>query len=612
MSNFSLQNLSLTFPSRPIFEKANLTVLIGERIGVLGLNGEGKSSLFRLLIGEIKADQSTPSFLFDRPKNLKFFYIPQELPQECLTLETLEEIFFYFYPDLSLEEETGVLIWSRFKSYAKFFSLQGNPVHFSGGQWRKVALCLGLASDADVLLWDEPTNHLDLETIEIFEEKCLELSKTQLIISHDRSLLQTICNRIIHIHQRKISKFEGSYEEYLNFLKTQQENQQKFLEKLNNKQRREKAWIERGVSARRTKSKKRIEEFQNLKQEITSLKSKFSKPLSLSLMGSNRKTKQLLEFTDVEFAYPNHEFLFKNMSFILAQGNKIGILGPNGAGKSTFLKLILGEVLPTKGTIKRAQDCKIAFFSQQREELPLEQSPWEWFGEGTDHIFVENRSISLVAYLEGFLFGAEQLRRPIKTFSGGEKNRLRLAKFLQKAADIYIFDEPTNDLDLETIGILEEELGRFQGAIILVSHDRTFLENTTQICWAIEDQGLLFFQGGLGQAREFLEQKALLLSQQGKKSYTEHEKGLKQKQQKQEKQGKTKISFKEQKRLELIPREIEEKEKLLEEVIALLSSPPIQSDRDWFKQMATKEGDLRQSLEKLYEEWAELEKKSIS
>lgn len=535
----TLKNLSLTYPHKVIFKEAFFVLNQGDRIGVLGLNGHGKSSLFKILNKEATPDHSVPPFLFDRVKESSLFLVPQELPLED-TSRDIENYLYIFYPEIdvrmkrlkiieekltqgtedmdplldsqaNLYQELEQLGYDRlinsYMSYLKLFELDPSAkvISLSGGEQRKVALSLGLSAPHAIILWDEPTNHLDLSTIELFEDELRQSNKTFMLITHDRTLLNNIAERIVHIQHGQIKSFEGTYAAYLEFLQEEEKKRLSSLNKLSNYHRRETAWISRGAKARRTKSKKRIEEYQNLSQAIQELKSLAHSQVSLQLKKSQRQTKVLVEGTDISFSYGD-KVIFENLNVTLQKGDKIGLIGDNGQGKSTLLKIMNGELLPTAGKLRRAENLGAGFFSQKREQLNPDITPWELIGEGIDYVISNTGEKKHVAgYLENFLFSSEELRRPIKTFSGGEKNRLQLAQFMKHAMDLWIFDEPTNDLDLETIGILEEELKNYSGALIIVGHDRAFLENVCTQFWWMHDGVIDRFYGDYSQVESYRE-----------------------------------------------------------------------------------------------------------
>jgi ATP-binding cassette subfamily F protein uup len=520
----NLKNISLNFGLKTVFKKAQLTVNVGDRIGLLGLNGKVKSTLFKILNDEVVPDHTTPPFEFHKARgedNQRFslFYVPQELPLEGNEHLSINDYFFVFYPELKVmfendlekfEQHHGWELIQNYESFLKYFNLLDLDKivsELSGGEQKKILLSLGLSSIANLILWDEPTNHLDIETIRLFEDELSSTTKAFMLITHDRYLLSKLTKRILHIQNGVIESFAGSYTDYLQFLEESEHSKMKLLEKLKNNLEREQAWMRQGVKARRTRSKKRVEDFNELKDKVTTIKSEAKRNLDLNLSKSNRQTKVLASFSDMSFSYPGTDkSLFDNISGEIQKGNKIGLLGNNGVGKTTLLKLILEELQPVKGKIKTADGLKAQYFSQKRDELEVNSTPYQVLGDGSDFVDLPDGSKKHVfSYFESFLFHRDDIHRPLKTFSGGEKSRLQLALNLTRVGDILIFDEPTNDLDLETIQILEEKLGAFQGAVILISHDRTFLSTVTNKVWLLEDGKLQNFEGGYEQVAPYLE-----------------------------------------------------------------------------------------------------------
>lgn len=521
----SLKNINLTFGTKTLFKNAQLSVSAGDRIGLLGLNGKGKSTLFKILTGEVVPDHSTPPFEFnkargdgDDSKKFSLFYVPQELPVEGHEKTSLHDYFFVFYPELKelysknydeFERLGGWALIQNYESYLKYFGHQDltKPIAaLSGGEQKKILLSLGLSSEANLILWDEPTNHLDIETIKLFEDELSSTSKAFMLITHDRFLLSKLTRRILHIRHGKIENFDGSYADYLAFLERDENAKLRLLDKLKNNLEREQAWMRQGIKARGTRSKKRVENFLDLRQKVSTIKSEAKKSLDLTLQKSGRQTKVLASFENLSFRYAGQEELFNQISGEIQKGNKIGLLGRNGVGKTTLLKLIKGDLSPTSGKLKTALDLKVQYFSQKRDELEIDMSPYQLLGDGNDFVALPDGSKKhVISYFENFLFDRDDINRPLKTFSGGEKSRLQLAFNLTKEGDILIFDEPTNDLDLETIQILEEKLSEFQGAVIVISHDRAFLSTVTNKVWLIDDKKLQNFEGGYDQVAPYLD-----------------------------------------------------------------------------------------------------------
>lgn len=521
----SIKNISLTFGTKTIFKNAQLSISTGDRIGLLGLNGKGKSTLFKILEGSVVPDHSTPPFEFnkargdgDDSKRFSLFYIPQELPVTGHEDVSVKDYFFVFYPELKALYETHLDEFERlhgweliqdYESYLKYFGhtdLDKKITDLSGGEQKKILLSLGLSSIANLILWDEPTNHLDIETIKLFEDELNSTSKAFMLITHDRFLLSKLTRRILHIQHGRIENFDGSYTDYLAFLERSEQAKMSLLNKLKNNLEREQAWMRQGVKARGTRSKKRVENFLDLKDRVSTIKSEAKKTLDLSLQKSGRQTKVLVSFADMDFEYSKSKVLFEGITGEIHKGNKIGLLGQNGVGKTTLLKLIKGDLNPTAGKMKTAENLQIQYFSQKRDELDIDTTPYQLLGDGNDFVALPDGSKKhVISYFESFLFERDDINRPLKTFSGGEKSRLQLAFNLTKPGDILIFDEPTNDLDLETIQILEEKLAEFPGAVILISHDRAFLSTVTNKVWLIDEKKLQNFEGGYEQVSPYLD-----------------------------------------------------------------------------------------------------------
>jgi ATP-binding cassette subfamily F protein uup len=625
----TLQNLSLHYPHKVIFQDVTFTLNQGDKIGVLGLNGHGKSSLFKVIAGLVKPDTTVPPFIYDKNKDFSYFYVPQELTN--LSDWTIENYFFEFHPEMKvlkirldkinemlgtgegnfdklINEQSHIYeelhklgedkVHAQYMSYLKFFGMENferNMSSLSGGEQRKVVLALGLSAPQELILWDEPTNHLDLETIQDFEEELQASRKTFMIISHDRSLLTNVVDRILHIQRGKLRSFSGTYGAYLEFLQADQLRREKELDKLSNYQRRETTWIKRGAKARRTKSKKRIEDYGTLNKAIQDLKAQAHKSVSLDLKSSGRKSKILISAEDLTLKFGDRT-LFEGLNFSIAKGDKIALMGRNGVGKSSLLKILLGEIEQTSGTVKKLDSLDVGYFSQKREALKDHETPWTMIGEGIDFVLSNTGEKRHVAsYLENFLFSSDEIKRPIHTFSGGEKNRLQLAQFMKHARDIWIFDEPTNDLDLETIGILEDELSKYEGALIIIGHDRSFIDNVTDKCWVLHEGRIENFEAGFSQAEMFLE--AIRLEQELKKKAPPV---VVQKQ-----VAKEKMTNKERNRYNDLQKEIEK----LEAKILGFKEEMVSAGFSKLSELQTKLDASESKLEILFTEWADLESK---
>lgn len=542
-----LQNINLAFGQKVIFHEAKLTINEGDRIGLIGLNGQGKSTLFKVLTGEVAPDTCGTPFIFDKNKErFSLFYIPQELDTESYPELSVKNFYLSFYPKLySLHDQLESIQQTLTKNYTdetlldkqqelldQFESLNGweiensylsylrtfrvNLQHqdikkMSGGEQRKLALCIGLSSKENLILWDEPTNHLDIETIEQFEDELHNSSQTMMIISHDRYLLNNVSNKIIHIENGQINSFQGNYLDYLEYLEQKEQELAKQLDKLQNRHRRELAWMRQGVKARGTRSKKRVEGYHNLSSNIAELKAKSKRIIDINLEHSGRKSKQLIKIEQGHFSYQD-KIIFQQLNLGVCKGDKIALIGPNGSGKTTLVNILREKHLLTQGVYKALDDLKVIVFDQKRETLDHTKTPFQVVGEGQDFVhFADGRKKHVMSYLEGYLFSRDQLNRPIHTLSGGEKNRLQLAMFMKQSADLWIFDEPTNDLDIETIEVLEQELKAYKAAVIIIGHDRAFLDNVCKTTWLVHNHHIEIFEGGHTQVAPYLQ--ALKLEQ---------------------------------------------------------------------------------------------------
>lgn len=641
----SLKNLSLTFGDKTIFDNTSFQIDHGDKVGLIGLNGVGKSSLFKVLTGEQGAD-TTSNFVFDKasPKQGAELEYSVFLVEQSFSLPnypcTAREYLFDYYPELKklndsykktveshdldkqqkvLTEMERVHFWDMqngYESYLKASELEGmdrDVKDLSGGEQKKILLALGLVSKANLILWDEPTNHLDIESVKKLEDELIASNKSFVIISHDRHLLSKVCNKIVHIHNSKINEFKGSYADYLEYLNVKEEQRIKSLAKLRNTLKRETEWMRQGIKARGTRSKKRVEGFENLSKKVTDLKNAAKKEIELNINDSGRKTKRLAGFKTVDFSYSEKE-MFNNLNFDLFKGEKIGVLGPNGAGKTTLMRLISGQLKPTSGEVFHADDLIINYFDQKREELNQNTTPYHLLGEGEDYVhFADGRSLHVSAYFEKFLFNKDQLKRPLSSFSGGELNRLQLAINLKNESDVWIFDEPTNDLDIESIEILEEKLAAFQGTLLVISHDRSFLENVTNKIWVVKDKNIEQFNSGYSQVQAFLD--VLKLEEELKKEIPSKNEQLSEVEKAETNFKPAKLSNKEKELLKKLPQKIEDLELTISELEENINAVDYQSldakASEELNRMVQEKDDKETELLDFYELLEQLEARNL-
>tara|TARA_R110002072_G_scaffold534_6_gene3877 strand:- start:55542 stop:57509 length:1968 start_codon:yes stop_codon:yes gene_type:complete len=540
----TLNHIHLAFGERVIFNDEKIIIKDDDRIGLLGLNGQGKSSLLKIINGEVTPDTVVPPFQVDQAETFSVFHVPQELPEHINLSITPTELFYSFFPELNelhlrseeinskfenelTESETqkllneqknvfdkidhmdGWKVFDLFQSYLKYFGFEEieKPLsELSGGQLKKIILSIGFSSNASLILWDEPTNHLDINSIELFEDELRNQNKAFLLVTHDRYLLSKVCNRIYQIDRGSIKDFKGTYAQYLEHLHESEELRVKSLQKIQNSLKRETEWMRQGIRARGTRSKKRVENYHGLLKSVQTIKNNARNKIQLDISASRKKTKKILSLDSASFQYDEGKSIFKNVSLEVFKGDKIGLIGDNGIGKTTLVNCLIGDLLVSAGKQYRADELNVQYFKQMKDEWEGSLTPYDILGDGTDYVSLPDGSKMHVAgYFQKFLFHQSQLNRPISTFSGGEKTRLQLAYHLRTAGDIWIFDEPTNDLDLDTINLLEETLTNFKGTVLLISHDRSFLSNVTNKTILMANKSLEVFQGGYSQAEEFIE-----------------------------------------------------------------------------------------------------------
>ncbi len=639
----NLSNINLNFGEKNIFTNARFTISENDRVGLIGLNGQGKSTLFNIITGKQIPDISEPAFIFDKNKDLfSSFLIPQELDVESFPDLSVSQFYLSFYPELysihrqlrivetkliedfentnllnqqqslleRFEHLEGWRIESSYLSYLNYFELENreaSPNKLSGGEQRKIALSIGLSTPANFILWDEPTNHLDIETIKKFEDELENCQKTYMIISHDRYLLNNVTNKIVHIENGKINSFQGTYLDYLEHLEEKEKERVKHLDKLQNKHRRELAWMRQGIKARGTRSKKRVEGFENIKTDIQKLKEKSRKLINIQMTHTARQSKQLIEIKDGNFGYQN-ELILKNLNLKICKKDKVALIGANGAGKSTLINILRNQLQLNDGVRNEVDQLKVIVFDQKRASLDLNKTPYEIVGAGQDFVHFDNGTKKhVMSYLEDYLFPREQIHRPSHTLSGGEKNRLQLAMFMRQSADLWIFDEPTNDLDIETIEILEQQITNYEDAVLIIGHDRAFLDNTCSKTWLIHEKQVEIFEGGYSQVEPYLEAIELEKGLKETTSSPEREQASEQSSNK-----KSKMSYIEKQRWKVIEEEIAQTEKdveLLKNKMAQFdyqNSPPIELE-NLHKSSQEKE----QELERLYLEWEDLSNKEF-
>lgn len=580
MPYITLENASLAFGHVALLDKVAFQLDAGERVGLIGRNGAGKSSMLKALAGEIKLDDGKVW----TEKSARTVYVPQEpeLNPDHTIYEAVAEGLgavqktLVAYHDVThkmsepdadfdtLMKEMEVLqhdldnlgAWemqSKIETVLTKLSLDADVVisTLSGGWRKRVALGRALVAEPEVLLLDEPTNHLDLEAILWLEELLLSFKGAVLFITHDRRFLNRLATRIVELDRGKLTDFVGTYSNYLvkkeELLAIETMQAAKFDKVL----AQEEVWIRQGIKARRTRNEGRVRNLEKLRLERVARRERQG-DVKLNIDAGERSGKLVAELSNVSKSYGD-KTLITNFSTRILRGDRIGLLGPNGIGKTTLLKLILGEIEPDSGEIERGTKVNVAYFDQMREALDEEMTLADTISPGSDFIEIGTERKHVISYLEDFLFAPQRSRSPVKSLSGGERNRLLLARLFARPTNVLVLDEPTNDLDIDTLELLESLLQAYQGTLFLVSHDRDFLENTVTQVIAFEGNGVLDeFGGGYDDWLRFSQQRDAK-----KASNKQTVKKATPKQGEKPKAVVQKLSTNERKELETLPLEIE-------------------------------------------------------
>lgn len=574
-----LDKVSLAFGHIPLLDVVDLQIDAGERICLVGRNGTGKTTLLRLISGEVKADDGT---IWHRP-GIKISTLTQEMLNAAdhsvfdVVAGGLEQagklITQYHKITQQLEtnhtnklvERLGELqqqldasdAWRLEQRVAAVISRLGLSAdlifsNLSGGYQRRTVLARSLVIEPDLLLLDEPTNHLDIDGIKWLEEYLLNFNGAILLVTHDRSFLKRLATRIIDLDRGRLSSWPGDYRVYQQY-RTQQLNDEAAQDqRFDKKLAQEELWIRQGIKARRTRNEGRVRALQAMRTERAQRRTQSGR-IKLGTERGIESGKLVVEADGIGYVCED-EWLFKDFSTRILRGDRVGIIGANGVGKTTLLKVLLGQLEVHAGSVKLGTKLQIAYFDQQREQLDLEKTVRDNLNQGSDMISIGGRMRHVVGYLQDFLFPPQQIHSPVKSLSGGERNRLLLARLFAKPANVLVMDEPTNDLDVETLELLEEFLIEYDGTLLLVSHDREFLDNVITSTLVFEEPGrLLGYVGGYSdwlRQRQTARPDASLGDPASIKTKNVEKKGNKS-------TRKLKLSYKEQRELKKIPEEIE-------------------------------------------------------
>lgn len=635
MPLLTLENACLAFGHHALLNQAALQLDPGERVGLIGRNGSGKSSLLRALAGEIKLDDGLVWIAL----GTNVAYIPQEpildengsvFAEVARGLGTLAQTLLDYHQvshalgekgaDTAalldrmqqlqgvLETQNGWSIHHKVETAINRLDLQEDAIvgTLSGGGRKRVALARTLVVSPDVLLLDEPTNHLDFASIEWLEEMLQSFSGSVIFITHDRRFLDNVATRIIELDRGELKSFSGNFSAYqqkkVELLEIEAIHNRKFDKVLS----QEEVWIRKGIQARRTRNEGRVRRLEALRLERAARRDRIGN-VNFRVDAGQYSGKMVAELEHVTKCYGN-KIIIQDFSCRIMRGDRVGLLGPNGAGKSTLLKLILGELQPDSGTIRLGTKLSIAYFDQLREQLDEDKTLVDSISQGSEFVEINGVRRHVISYLEDFLFPPQRARSPVKSLSGGERNRLLLARLFTRPANVLVLDEPTNDLDIETLELLETLLQDYTGTLFLVSHDRAFIDNVVTQAIVFEGEGSLReYAGGY---QEWVQSRSNVKAlQQANNSSARSAVKLPQVK-KSKSSGSVGLSYQEARELEVLPEKIDILEKEQEAVSRRLSDPAIyKNNHNEAMVLQARAVELEQELATCYSRWEVLENK---
>ena len=631
MALLNLSNAYLGFGDFPLLDHTELHIEPNERVCLVGRNGAGKSTLMKVLAGEVQLDDGKLIFEKDiivtrleqdPPRHIQetvFEYVAEGIAhlsdllkqyhyisQQMLTNYSDELLAKLSQVQAQLEHNNGWQFENRIQDTLKLLELDPDKklCELSGGWVRRAALARALVANPDILLLDEPTNHLDVEAITWLEDLLLNFKGAIIFISHDRSFIRKMATRIVDLDRGKLVSYPSNYDLYLETKAEDLRVEALQNELFDKKLAQEEVWIRQGIKARRTRNEGRVRALKKLREERRNRREVQGKA-KIQLDTTARSGKIVFEIEHASYQVEG-KTLLKDFSATIQRGDKIALVGPNGCGKTTFIKLLLGELQPTSGTIRCGTKLDVAYFDQYRAELDLEKTVMDNVADGKQDIEVNGVKRHVLGYLQDFLFPPKRAMTPVKALSGGERNRLLLAKLLLKPNNLLILDEPTNDLDVETLELLEELLADYQGTLLIVSHDRQFIDNTVEECFFFEGNGVLnqyiggYFDAKLQQENYHASQ--AVQSQNQKKNEPLVSEPAQQEKPKAETK-KVKLSYKEQRELEELPAKMEALEADIDALQTEVNSADFFSKEIAYTQeklqaLAEKEAELEQAFER--------------
>ncbi|MCG3729007.1 ABC transporter ATP-binding protein [Vibrio cincinnatiensis] len=633
MALITIHNGLLAFGDHPLLDHADFALQENERVCLVGRNGAGKSTLMKVLAGEILMDDGKMQIMQDvvvsrleqdPPRDQQgnvYDYVAgglKEAGEQLKIYNDLLDLVTHSPTDANIKKLSTVQeqlehsgAWrfeDRINNVLTALKLNGQTKlsELSGGWQRKAALARALVCEPDVLLLDEPTNHLDVTTIEWLEGFLKDFRGSIIFISHDRTFIKAMATRILDLDRGKLNSFPGNYDQYLVEKEEQLRVEEMQNAEFDKKLAQEEIWIRQGIKARRTRNEGRVRALKQLRQERSERREVQGK-VNLKIDDGARSGKIVFEAENLNFSIQGKPIV-RNFSFNIMRGDRIALIGPNGCGKSTLLKLLLGELAPDSGRLHCGTKLEVAYFDQYRELLDPEKTVIDNLADGKQEVTVAGRQRHALSYLQDFLFAPKRARTPVKALSGGEKNRLLLARIFLKSNNLLVLDEPTNDLDIETLELLEDLLANYQGTLLLVSHDREFVDNTVTTSWIFEGNGQIEeFVGGYHDAQQQRQQ--VRQTRAGEDTVQKVEPAIEQTSKSASQKPKAKkLSYKLQRELETLPEQLEHLEEQIEALQLQVNEPNFFSQAVEITQpILDKLAAYEQELEIAFERWEELE-----
>ncbi len=620
MNLVSTINLYHSYGDQPLLDNANLNIETGERICLVGKNGAGKTTLLKMIARQLVPDNGSISY----SKDIRIAELEQEVPGElqgsvydCIAtgIGTLSRVFTDWH-HLALEAASDPSVlprlqnlqdiietnnaWNlenRISTIISILDLSADTPYneLSGGMKRRVLLGQALVSDPDLLLLDEPTNHLDIDSILWLEDFLRQFRGSLLFISHDRSFLRALATRIVDLDRGNLTSWPGSYEKYLQAKQAQLDAEDTHNALFDKKLAQEEIWVRQGIKARRTRNEGRVRALKKLRQERMQRREVTGR-IKLAKQRSELSGKHVITAEDISFQWPGKPIV-NRFSCNILRGDKIGIIGPNGCGKSTLIHLLLGKLQPQQGRVELGTKLEIAYFDQHRETIDLEKSVRDNIADGADTVTINGLSKHVIGYLKDFLFSEKKINLPAKALSGGERNRLLLARLFTRSFNVLIMDEPTNDLDMDTLDLLEEQLVEFNGTLLLVSHDRSFIDNLVTSTLVFEAPG---------QVNEYIGGYEDWIRQRPQKSDSPGSAASSPKPAQKSRQSNTEEGAR--KELKALPGKIEKLEAKIAELQQNFAEPDFyQQDQQTIRERQDQLKSLEDSLNDLYQRWESLE-----